>query len=790
MMSRLVSNAIGAALLSLATLPALAMDEGERVFKKVSPAVVTVLAFDEQGRQEGQGSGIITAPGRVVTNCHVVREARSLKVVSGASQHEAVWTLRAPELDLCLLDAKGVTAPPLPLRKLADIAIGEVVYAVGNPLGFGLSVSTGLVSRITPFQGEEVIVSSAPQSPGSSGGGLFDGEGRLLGITTGILGTGQNFNLVLPADSIAMLSTRGVAPPPAVVVPGPEPRWIEEAQALNLLDKWEQLERHAREWQAGQPSAALAAAYLGAALISQGRHQEAESPLREAVRLDERNEYAWRLLANALHALGDEEEAERSLARVRALHPHSDKLYSQKAEWLLAKGRSAEAAAEIHEAIRLNPGNSAHWRLLGRAEDQRGNAGEAAKAYRTALRLAPADTQLKQSLAQVLARQGRMEDARVALTQEGAVNGSEGETWLALGNGELQRSRHAAAEDAYRKAVEAAPGLAQAWAGLGIVLGRTHRPAEAIKAFDRAIEINPPHSAFVVETLLNRANLRHQLGSKGDALADLQRAIGIDPGSAGAYRLLGIMASESRDYSGAAAAFRKVVELGGAGADEWVSLGESLEKLGERGTALEALEQAERADAKNLRALQSLAGFHGRNGDVARALTYLDRALELDPSNPTTWSSKGYALLKLGRLEDAIDTLKTAVSLDPQLANGWINLGEAQLRSRNLGQAIQSLEKALALQPAAADARLYLAQSYLESRQPKKAKAHAEIIVDRYPGMDEALAVLTLSSLMTGDRKTALESYQQLQARDGAAAHALRAKAITQELADAWELPE
>lgn len=779
-----------AALLSLGSFPCQAGDGAEQVFKKVSPSIVTVLAFDEKNRQEGQGSGIVIGVGRIATNCHVVREALSLKAVSGETQYAASWILTDPKRDLCLLKVEALAAPAVSVRKLGDIPVGESVFAVGNPLGFGLSVSAGLISRIVLFQGEQVIVSSAPQSPGSSGGGLFDSEGRLLGITSGMLGTGQNLNLVLPAEWIAALGTRGVAPPPPVIVPAPEPHWIDEAQALQRSSDWTRLEKHAREWQAGQPTAALAAAYLGAAMIAQGRHKEGEAALREALRLDDSNEFAWLQLAATLHSQGRKSEAEAALRRSEALLPNHGATHHLRGEWLRAEQRFQEAAAEMYEAIRLEPGVSGHWRDLGRLEDQLGHAEEAAKAYRTALRLTPSDEKLKQALARVLARQGKLEDAHLTLSQKGDVGLSEADTWLAMGYGELQRKRYGVAENAYRKATEIAPELPQAWAGLGTALANTNRAAEAEKAFDRALALKSAPSEFVAETLVNRATVRNTLGNKSAALADAQRAVEINANFAAAYRLLGILMMENRDNKNAVVAYRQVVALGDAGADDWVSLGECLERLGDKKSALEALEKAEKLDAQNKRVLQAMAGFHGRNGDLQRALAYIDRALALDSSDPHNWSSKGYALLKLGRMQESASALKTAVSLDPQFANAWINLGEAQLRSRDLGQAIQSLEKALTLTPAALDARFYLAQSYLSTRQSKKAREQAEIVLQRQPNLPQALGVVTLSYLMEGKGEAASDSYRRLHAKNPAAARSVRTQAIAQGLAGAQGLPE
>jgi len=676
-----------------------AEEAADRVFQRVSPSVVTILALDEKGLEDVQGSGVLISAGRVVTNCHVVREASKFKVVAGSQTFVATWTEQDRSRDLCLLRVDGLKGKPVTLRKSMDVQVGETAYAIGNPLGFGLSISTGLVAQIAQVEGEQVFVSTAPQSPGSSGGGLFDTEGRLLGITTSTLVTGQNVNLVQPAEWIARLKERSIPRPPNIVIPRPEPQWGSEAVDLMKSEIWDALEKHARDWWAIQPTSSVAATYLAIALFRQSRLSEAEAVLRKAVELDVNSEFSWRVSAAVLRDQGRRKEAWQALERAEKLLPYASNRFSLKGGWLEEEQRYAEAANAYHQAIRQEPGSPDYWRRLANVEERLGHDEEAANAYRVALRLAPNDTVSAEALASVLARQGYTDAARKALGANTMGRASQANTWLAMGQGELRKKRYQAAEEAFRKATEAAPNLLEAWYSLGIVMARTHRPAEAVVLYNRALELKPSSKALEGEILVNRGNARFGLGQVALAKADAERAIEVVPDFPDAYRLLGIVEITARNYLGALIPYQKLVDMGAAQVDDWASLGESLEKTGNKKSALEALQRAEQLDSKHAATLQSLAGFHGRNGDNARALEYAERALTLDSASPQNWSNKGYILMKLGRLDDAIKALQTAVSLDPVFANGWINLGEAQLRKGIAGQAIKSLEKAVGLSP-------------------------------------------------------------------------------------------
>jgi S1-C subfamily serine protease len=184
----------------------------ERLFGLVAPSVVTVECFDQHANQLlAFGSGVVVAPCDVVTNKHVVEKGPVVTVKTRSRRWPAKITHLHPDHDLCQLRAENLDAPPVPLGFSSKIAVGERVYAIGSPLGFELTISEGLISGLRVLEGEDVIQTTAPTSEGSSGGGLFDCEGKLVAITTSYVKAGQNLNFALPAKLVAMLARHRVA---------------------------------------------------------------------------------------------------------------------------------------------------------------------------------------------------------------------------------------------------------------------------------------------------------------------------------------------------------------------------------------------------------------------------------------------------------------------------------------------------------------------------------------------------------------------------------------------------
>lgn len=193
-----------------------------KLFNKVSPSIVVIEADDgngEFGRLLGTGSGVVIAlsdprANLIVTNCHVTD--MDLDGIVGITQGQrtgaGMVVGKDMSRDLCTIRAtlyQGKdTSHPVKLAAVQVgssqwLNVGDKVYAIGAPQGLELTLSDGLVSGFRNYKGTEVIQTTAPISHGSSGGGLFDAQGRLVGITTMYLDDGQNLNFAVPAELIA-----------------------------------------------------------------------------------------------------------------------------------------------------------------------------------------------------------------------------------------------------------------------------------------------------------------------------------------------------------------------------------------------------------------------------------------------------------------------------------------------------------------------------------------------------------------------------------------------------------
>jgi serine protease DegQ len=158
----------------------------------------------------GLGSGVlIDGDGYVVTNNHVVQDANELAVaLPDGSLRPTKLVGVDPDSDLALLKIDATGLRPIAIGDLRTAAVGDVVLAVGNPLGVGQTVTQGIISAlgrkgigINPI--ENFIQTDAAINPGNSGGALVDTAGRLLGVNSAILSRGggsEGIGFAIPVD--------------------------------------------------------------------------------------------------------------------------------------------------------------------------------------------------------------------------------------------------------------------------------------------------------------------------------------------------------------------------------------------------------------------------------------------------------------------------------------------------------------------------------------------------------------------------------------------------------------
>jgi len=327
----------------------------EDLATRVRPSVVEVLGTVDGTGDTSYGTGfVVSGPGLVLTNAHVVRNVSKpmVRTIDGALLASVDVLFADERIDLALLRVTGLSAAPLPVAPGDPPPVGTRVVAVGHPRGYEFTVSDGIVSATRKLErdGIELIQTTAPISPGSSGGPLLDLDGRVVGVCSLTLSEGQNINFAVPAARIAP--------------------FVEQALAVEAA------------LEGGDP------ARLGpAALASAIRRQRERGDLARAAEL-----------------------AERAVARF----PRELRLLEEAAEVAWARARYEEVEEFVDRMMAIAPHDPAALQIEGSLLAQRGEVERAARAAREALERGLTGEKAAQAralLGECLGRMGRAEEA-------------------------------------------------------------------------------------------------------------------------------------------------------------------------------------------------------------------------------------------------------------------------------------------------------------------------------------------------------------------------------------------
>jgi hypothetical protein len=238
---------------------------------------------------------VLVAPGKLVTTCHVTRAAQSIRLDRGDETFSAQAAFSDIPHDLCVLAAPGLTsAVPVVLGLPDELKVGDAVIAVGYRHGGKLTVTTGNVKALHPYDGAHVLQVSAPFDHGQSGGALFDERGRLVGITAFKAVAGGDFHFALPLQWL------------------PESALHDDQSGARSKDM-----RDTAFWEAPRDRQPL---FLRAAsLEADGKWHALSGVAQEWVRAEHANPASWSALGRALARLKRANEAAAAFYRAQVL---------------------------------------------------------------------------------------------------------------------------------------------------------------------------------------------------------------------------------------------------------------------------------------------------------------------------------------------------------------------------------------------------------------------------------------------------------------------------------------
>ncbi|HEX5043108.1 MAG TPA: S1C family serine protease [Candidatus Polarisedimenticolaceae bacterium] len=148
-----------------------------------------------------QGSAVAVDFRTLVTNCHIVEGRPMVYLATKNGLTPLRVSAARPSADTCVLSVDQDQLVPVPrVRSFESLRVGETVMAIGSPHGFTNTLSTGIVSQLRRLDKRRLIQTTAAISGGSSGGGLFDDRGNLLGITTFSIRDAEGLNFAIAID--------------------------------------------------------------------------------------------------------------------------------------------------------------------------------------------------------------------------------------------------------------------------------------------------------------------------------------------------------------------------------------------------------------------------------------------------------------------------------------------------------------------------------------------------------------------------------------------------------------
>lgn len=261
---------------------------------------------------------------------------------------------------------KGPTVSPVEIVPSSDLATGERVYAVGAPEGLELTFSEGVISGLRDTEGVHMIQTSAPISPGSSGGGLFDVAGNLVGVTSFQAKEGQNLNFALPGEWVTNILKRPAGPA--------------EANHRSAND-----------------AALESAAWIEIGLQAEkGKNYErAEASFLKATRLQQSDAYrAWFELGQVYGTLSRNIEVIASFQEAIRLKPDYADAWSGLASTYMIQKEYGQAIAAYKESTRLDPGDKKNWMMMGAAQLFDHSYVDAISTLKRGLRIDPNNTSM------------------------------------------------------------------------------------------------------------------------------------------------------------------------------------------------------------------------------------------------------------------------------------------------------------------------------------------------------------------------------------------------------------
>lgn len=296
------------------------------VLLNTNPSVVKVHVANDKGNH-GVGSGVVVAKNYIVTNCHVIANSQGIHVTKYGVSYSPDALIADWKSDLCILKFKFLELKPVTMTNTANVEYETDVFTKsygGNSSKPGSSFGT--IKAKFNYNGHQIIQSSASFMLGASGGGLFNYQGELIGITTFKTPGRSAFYYSMPVEIIEEMIVNGkeisvTAAPESAFWDTPEenqPYFMQVVSALNKKD-WSKLIIIAEDWVKSEPNADESNFHLGLANYHQNNEDDANELFKKVVSQNKKHTLSYLYLYKIAKAKNNKNEMDKYKKNIEQL---------------------------------------------------------------------------------------------------------------------------------------------------------------------------------------------------------------------------------------------------------------------------------------------------------------------------------------------------------------------------------------------------------------------------------------------------------------------------------------
>ncbi len=415
--------------------PVISFADADKIFKENNKAVVVIVTYDKEGKAVTQGSGfIVREDGAIVTNYHVISKATEIATKIGDKILKVEGLLYIDkENDIVILKVKGENLQTAKIGDIEKLNVGEKVYVISSPQGLENTISDGILSGIREIDPKiKILQITAPVSPGSSGGPVFNKDGEVIGIATSMLEEAQNLNFAMPVNLIKdKISAKKVI----------------ALKDIGIVDYKE----IAEYW-----------FYLGAYYFAADFYEKAIEAYKQAIKIKPNFAEAHYGLGVAYDKLGKHKEEIDAYKQAIKIKPDYVEAYNNLGVVYSELGMHKEATELFKQAIRLNPNHAEAHSNLGVAYEKLGMYKEEIEACKQAIKIKPDFANAHYNLGVAYVKLGMFKDAIEAFKQAIRIESDYADAHYNLGLTYLILNNRGSALDEYRILKEIDPQMADA----------------------------------------------------------------------------------------------------------------------------------------------------------------------------------------------------------------------------------------------------------------------------------------------------------------------------------------